>query len=400
MVFLLWMGLCVFAAGPARGEVGAPSESAVATATARGATIEIYAQEGCPHCAAAEAFARALAGSRGGVELVVYDVGRDPAARERMEARAREAGVTAPGVPIIAVNEHILVGYAGDASTGRQIVALLEADATAPTHATGAICEAAPGEATCAAIEDEVELPVLGHVRAGELGLPLFTLVVGLLDGFNPCAIWVLLFLLSLLANLRDRRRMALIGGTFVVVSGAAYYAFMAAWLNVFMLIGFSRAVQLVLGGVALVIGALNVKDALGLRRGPSLHIPEAAKPGIYRRVRAIVQSKRTLGALAAAAALALLVNVIELACTAGLPAIYTQVLASHDLSGWSHYGYLLLYIAAYMFDDSLMVIVAIVTLSRTKLQERGGRALKLISGLVMLGLGLALVARPQWLAW
>src|SRR5690606_12148753 len=120
------------------------------------------------------------------------------------------------------------------------------------------------------------------EVRAGELGLPLFTLLIGLVDGFNPCAMWVLLFLLSLLANLRDRRRMALIGGTFVIISGAAYYAFMAAWLNVFLLIGLSRAVQVVLGVVALGIGVLNVKDFVRPRRGPSLHIPESAKPGIY----------------------------------------------------------------------------------------------------------------------
>lgn len=257
-----------------------------------------------------------------------------------------------------------------------------------------------PGEATCPEDEEVVDLPLIGRVRAGELGLPLFTLVVGLLDGFNPCAMWVLLFLLSLLASLRDRRRMALIGGTFVVISGAAYFAFMTAWLNVFLLIGVSRAVQWILGGVALVVGGLNLKDALGLRGGPSLHIPESAKPGIYRRVRAIVQAERTVAAVLAAGVLAVLVNVVELACTAGFPAVYTQVLAAHHLSPWGYYGYLLLYIAAYMFDDALMVAVAIVTLSRTKLQARGGRALKLISGLVMLFLGIALVVRPQWLVW
>src|SRR5690606_39107381 len=110
------------------------------------------------------------------------------------------------------------------------------------------------------------------------LGLPLFTLAVGLLDGFNPCAMWVLLFLLSMLINLRDRRRMALIAGTFVAVSGAVYYAFMAAWLNVFLVIGFSAAIRIALALLALLIGALNVRDALGPAAGYTLAIPAGAK--------------------------------------------------------------------------------------------------------------------------
>ena len=88
---------------------------------------------------------------------------------------------------------------------------------------------------------DLVDLPWLGPVRWRAWGLPTFTLVVGLIDGFNPCAMWVLLFLLSLLVNLHDRWKILAVAGTFVVISGAAYYAFMAAWLNIFQLIGMLR---------------------------------------------------------------------------------------------------------------------------------------------------------------
>jgi len=408
----LALGLAVTAPGLAAARVDAAAAEVARAPASAAATIEAYTREGCPRCADAEAFLAALAAARPGLELIVRDVGRDPGAREQMQRRADAAGVTAPGVPLLVVNGQVIVGYGGDATTGRQIVALL--DARPDIDASGAaadVCAATPDDASCTpeaaaartveVVEvEEVDLPLVGRVRARDLGLPLFTLLVGLLDGFNPCAMWVLLFLLSVLAGLRDRRRMALIGGVFVAISGAAYYAFMAAWLNVFLLIGLSRVVQLVLGAVALVIGAVNIKDAFGLHRGPSLSIPESAKPGIYRRVRAILRAGRTIDALAGAAVLAVLVNIVELACTAGLPAIYTQVLTAHQLPAWGFYGYLLLYIAAYMFDDALMVTIAIVTLSRTRLQERGGRALKLISGLVITILGLLLVVRPQWLNW
>ena len=227
----------------------------------------------------------------------------------------------------------------------------------------------------------------------------MFTVVLGLVDGLNPCAMWVLFFVLSLLANLRDRLRMLAVAGTFVLVSGVAYFAFMAAWLNVFLLAGASRPTQLALGFVALGIGLLNVKDFAAFRRGPTLGIPDRVKPGLYARLRAIVYAERLHLALGGAAILAVLVNVVELLCTAGLPALYTRILTLRDLPLWQYYALLGLYNAAYIADDSAVLAVAVVSLSHRKLQERGGRWLKLVSGIVMVALGGALLLRPAWLA-
>jgi len=228
--------------------------------------------------------------------------------------------------------------------------------------------------------------------------MPLFTLALGLVAGFNPCAMWVLLLLLSILVNVRDRWRMLAIAGTFVVVSGAAYFAFMAAWLNVFEWIGFLRPVQVALGLLAVAIGCVHVKDFFAFHRGVSLSIPEAAKPGIYARIRRIVTAENLPAAVAGAFTLAVLVNVVELLCTAGLPALYTNVLSRQGCSTLGCYGYLSLYIAAYMFDDALMVAAVVATMSRMRLEETGGRWLKLVSGAVILALGLVMLLRPEWL--
>ena len=209
---------------------------------------------------------------------------------------------------------------------------------------------------------------------------------------------WVLLFLLSLLVRLQDRRRMALIAGTFVLVSGAVYYAFMAAWLNVFLLVGMSTVVRIALGGAALVIGAINVKDFLRPAYGFSLSIPASAKPGIYARIRAVMRAGTLPPALTAVAALAVVVNFIELLCTAGLPAMYTAMLTQHDLAPSAHYAYLGSTSSAYMADDSLMVATAVVALSSRRLTEHAGRWLKLASGAVMLALGATMILRPGWL--
>jgi hypothetical protein len=248
--------------------------------------------------------------------------------------------------------------------------------------------------------DDAVDVPLLGRLEARRLGLPLFTIAIGLIDGFNPCAMWVLLFLLAMLVNVRDRRRVALVAGTFVAVSALAYYAFMAAWLNAFLLVGLSRAAQVALGVLALGVGAVHAKDFFAAHRGPSLSIPESAKPGIYARTRKILAAKSVWLALAGAAGLALVVNVIELLCTAGLPAVYTQVLARQGVSPASRYGYLALYDAAYMLDDGVMVAIAVITLGKRKLQERGGRILKLVSGATLVVLGAMLLFAPELLVW
>lgn len=245
---------------------------------------------------------------------------------------------------------------------------------------------------------DRVDLPVFGELSAKAIGLPLFTIAVGLVDGFNPCAMWVLLFLLSVLVNLRDRWKILAVAGTFVLISGAAYFAFMAAWLNVFLLVGYLRWVQFTLGLLAVSVGSIHIKDFFAFKQGLSLSIPESAKPGLYARVRRIVNAESLTGAVAGAAVLAVLVNIIELLCTAGLPALYTEILTMHGLPAWQNYAYLLLYNIAYMFDDSLMVGLVVVTLGRRKMQETHGRWLKLVSGSVIAALGLVMIFRPEWL--
>ena len=355
-----------------------------------GPDIEMFTREGCPYCAAAHAFLEELGRQRPQIRILVRDVHQDPRALEDLVALARQHGVEHLGVPAFHVRRRLVIGFAGPETTGAELTALLDT----PVSGAGE----PPGRAAGAG--ETVEVPLLGPVSVGELGLPAFTIVLGLLDGFNPCAMWVLLFVLSLLVNLHDRVKMAVIGGTFVLVSGIVYFAFMAAWLNLFLLVGISRLTQVLLGLIAAAVGALNVKDFIAAGRGPSLAIPVSARPAIYARVRAIMTAEHPGAALGGVIVLAILVNVVELLCTAGFPAIYTRILTLRELPVWQYYGYLALYNVAYVLDDGLMLALAIVTLTRRKLQARAGRWLKLVSGAVMLGLGAVLIARPAWLVW
>ncbi|MEX1231181.1 MAG: hypothetical protein WEB58_13125 [Planctomycetaceae bacterium] len=245
---------------------------------------------------------------------------------------------------------------------------------------------------------ESMEVPFFGTLSPRNLGMPAFTIMVGLVDGFNPCAMWVLLFLLSLLVNLKSRTKILAVAGTFVVISGVAYFAFMAAWLNVFLLIGYLRSAQIVLGALAILVGSVHVKDFFAFKKGISFSIPESAKPGIYARARKIVMAENIWGAITGAIVLAVLVNVIELLCTAGLPAMYTQILTMQNYPPWKNYAMLGLYNLAYMFDDSLMVGIVVVTLGKRRLQEKEGRWLKLLSGALILVLGVVMIFKPELL--
>lgn len=348
------------------------------------AGIEVYVRDGCPHCADAKLFLAQLAQERPALRIVYHRVDQDAVARDELMRLSREAGVWPPGVPTFVIGGRVMVGFATAEQTGPALLAMLS-PASAPP--------AAP-----AAPPDEVETDWFGTLSATQMGLPLFTLTLGLLDGFNPCAMWVLLFLLSLLVRMQNRVRIALVAGTFVLVSGAVYYAFMAAWLNVFLAVGMSDSVRLGLAALALIIGLVNVKDFFAFGRGGTLSIPDAAKPGIYARVRAVMTAHALPASLVAVAALAVVVNFVELLCTAGFPAMYTAVLAQQNLNPAAHYAYLGLYIVGYLADDALMVTLAVVALGSRKLTEHTGRWLKLLSGGVMVALAGVMLFAPEWL--
>jgi glutaredoxin len=355
------------------------SVNAGETGEGKCASLEVFVADGCPHCAEAKRFLPQYQRDHPDIEITFQNIGQSQAIRDRLQSISLAHEVSRPGVPSFYACGQLFVGF----STPQAMQSVLESMARLELPR---------------AHTDEPVLPFFGRINLSEHGLVAFTLAVGLADGFNPCAMWVLLFLLSLLVHVKSRRRMMLIASTFVLAGGAVYFAIMAAWLNVFLLIGYVRPVQLALAMFALVVGTVHLKDAALPGRGLSFSIPERYKPGIFRRVREVVQAEHLTTALFGVAVLAVMVNLIELLCTAGLPALYTQVLTQQALSAPSYYGYLVLYNLAYIFDDGLMVAIAVISFSQLRLEVRQGRWLKLLSGALIFSLGLTLLLAPDWL--
>jgi len=373
--------------------------SAAAASPSAANTLEVFVREGCPHCAKAEEFLAQLGREQPELRIEIRDVQKEPAAMQRLLELARAHGGALPRVPAIYAGGQLFIGFSEEARTDRMIRGALAGQRAAAPLAAGAAgaceieealaCPGGPGAAAAAPPPEPFEVDFFGRVLTlDHIGLPAFSLALGLLDGFNPCSMWVLLLMISMLAPLNDRRRMLAIAGTFVLIQGIAYFVFMAAWLNLFLLIGLSRASQLVIATIAIVAGLIHVKDFFAFGRGVSLSIPDKAKPGIYARMRGLLHAPTMTAAIVGAVVLALLVQVVEFLCTSGFPALFTRILTMQQLESSAYYGYMLLYIGAYMFDDLVVLGTGVALLSRHRLQEREGRWLKLISGVVMIGLG------------
>lgn len=319
----------------------------------------------CPRCAEARPLVEAL--EREGVSVERVEVRADPDGRRRYREAVGRLGVPA-GIPLFVVGDRAVVGYRAGA-TEAEVRALLEARPEPKT----------------------VRLPLVGEVDPARSWL-WFTVLIGLVDGINPCAMYVLIALLGILLHVRSRGRLLLFGGTFVVMSGVVYFLFMTVWLGFFLAAGLSRALTVGLGLALVAMGLVNLKELVWFKQGPSLMVPDKAKPGLFRRMRAIAASPSLPVALAGITVLAFVVNLVELGCTLGLPAIYTRLLSARGGARWT---WLVLYNALYVVPLGAIVLVFALGLHRVTLSERGAKVLKAASGALLLLFGLLFVLWP-----
>jgi hypothetical protein len=194
----------------------------------------------------------------------------------------------------------------------------------------------------------------------------------------------------------KSRAKILLIGGIFVVTSGVIYFLFMAAWLNLFMFVGYVKILRIAVAVVAIVMGLINCKDFFFFKKGISLTISESAQPKLFKRMRKVINTSAVPGVILGTIVLAVTANLIELLCTAGFPAIYTRILTLQNFSTTQYYLYLVLYNVVYVIPLAVIVGIFAWKMGGRKLNEKEGRILKLIGGLLMLALGIILLVKPQ----
>lgn len=391
--------------------------------------IHLFYGNGCPHCAAEEEFLSDYLKDRTDVKLYKYEIWYDSHNQELLSKVQKEMGTTNKnGVPFTVIGKKTIVGYA-DGVTDEQIkdainyylnndyrdyageitgkVKKVEVkedtikDESKTEDKKENKIEKADDTKDSDQTDENVTVPVLGKINAKKVSLPILAVVLGFVDGFNPCAMWILIFLITMLFNMKDRKKMWILGLTFILTSGIVYLMFMLAWLNLATFISKIAFIRLLIAVIALVVGLINVYkyiDSLKKKDEGCDVVDKKDRKKIMEKIISITHEKKFIIALLGIMVLAASVNIIELMCSIGIPLLFTQILAMNNLSTFSYMIYMFIYIFFFLIDDIVIFVISMVTLKVTGLSTKYTKYSHLIGGIIMLIIGLLLIIKPELL--
>ena len=346
--------------------------------------INFFYLPGCSHCEEQEPFNKKLENTYS-INITRHDV-TIPQEYALLSEMLEERGIEdEPEFPITIFGNQVFGGWESEETTGRAIEDALQ-------QCLAGDCPA-PVDAEDGDDGHKIKLPIIGEIVLDDYSLPALAVILGLVDGFNPCAMWVLVYLISLIATLRDRKRIWLIVGSFVLASGVLYFLFMTAGLNVFLLVGYVKPVTTVIGLVALGGGILQVREVIETKGAIVCKVTdEESRKKTMTKIQKIVSSPITWGTIAGIVVLAFAVNSIEFVCSAALPAVFTRVLSLASLTTFQYYGYILLYVFFFMLDDLVIFGSAAIAMT-SNLGDRYAKYFRPVGATILIILGLLLLA-------
>jgi glutaredoxin len=372
-VVLILVLLAVFAGLQLKAAL-APQD-ATAVAWEQDGRLHVFFQPDCPHCHQAIEFLK----SQPDFAFELHDV--STVAGERLLGTVVEQlaiSETNLGVPLFVYGRRHLIGFDSAETTGRELRKLITK----------------PESATPRAVPPSIRLPIFGDIDPSHYSLFVLTAVMALADGFNPCAMWVLIYLISLIAGLQDREKIWWLVGTFVLASGILYFLFMTAWLNTFLVMGYVRPLTQFIALAAIGFGIDHIYELIWNRGVVTCEVGNVEqRQRTIHRIRDIVAAPIGVASLVLVTGLAFAINSVEFLCSAALPAMYTHMLALMDLSTFAYYGYIALYVLFFMLDDLLIFGLAAFAVQGV-VDTRYAAVSRGAGGVVLLGLGLWMLLR------
>jgi len=355
--------------------------------------VFLFVSNTCSHCAELEKYLSTIENEYD-LNLNIFVVNHSTENQEIFQEMALEYGISIEGVPTMFIGKNHFIGYASYMKEDildviKEVRQLKNPNLKLPTDSP------IEDPNNTEVLKTPFTLPIIGNIDLSVVSLPLFTIILGFLDGFNPCAFFVLLFLLSILVYAKSKKRMLIIGLTFVFFSGLIYFLFMSAWLNFFMVTKSITLITTIAGLVALVIGIINIKDFFAFKKGISLSVSDKHRNNLIERMRGLLKAESLPSMLFGTITLAIAANMYELLCTAGFPMVFTKILVLNELNKLSYYLYLLFYNIVYILPLLTIVLIFTFTFGAKKLTQSQGEALKLMSGMMMFSLGALLVFAP-----
>ena len=356
--------------------------------------IDFFYSALCPHCKEEGRFLDIIKEEYSDLKINRYEISGNKEGQETLRSYYERYGVAKQSwglVPVTFISgstEEYFVGFSEQIS--EQI--------------RGSLGEKEGEQTGESSIPSTITIPFLGKIDISKMSLVVLTITLAALDGFNPCAMWVLLFLLTLLLNVHSRKKMCLVGGIFILTSGIIYYLILAAWLQLFQAVSYMNLTRNLIGIFALAMGTWQIRNFINFRPGVCKvtdgegGFQKNFKDNLKNQAEKLVSSPMGLGVIIGIIFLAFGVNLVEFFCSAGLPAIFTRVLALNNVSNLNYYLYLLLYTVVFMIDDLIIFSVAFFTLSKIGFNEKYNYWSTLIGGVLIFILGFLLIFKPELL--
>ena len=371
-------------------------------------TLYLFYGDGCPHCAQEKIFLDSIKDSYDNLDIVMYEVWKNPENQKFLEQVKNELGIQRSGVPVTIIGDTYMVGWS-EALEGRVTRAIRFYNQNDYVDVVEQIKngvyekeEEHEGEFDKEEEKSDddatVKIPIIGKVNLKNVSLTTAGVILGLVDGFNPCAMWVLLFLISMLIGMKNKKRMWIIGLTFLGSSALVYMLIMLSWLNIVVSVATSIWVRNIIACVAIIGGIINLVNYFKHQDSGCSVVDEKKRKSVFSRIKKFTQEKSLILALIGAVALAFSVNIIELACSAGLPLVYTQLLAINNITGFGAFIYVLLYIIFFLLDDLIIFFIAMKTMEVTGFSTKYSKYSHLVGGILMVLIGVLLIFKPEWL--
>ncbi|MEA2065477.1 MAG: hypothetical protein U9O66_04275 [Patescibacteria group bacterium] len=370
----------------------------------QGINLYFFWSKGCPHCEKEKEFLREVKNKYPQIVISDFEVSQSKENIKLLENIGNELQVDIKGVPFTVVGRKYLIGWFNKEISGKQLEDLI---ICAVDNGCEDVVEnllltnngdKCPETDNQIKPKSKINLPFIGSVDVKKFSLPILTILIAGLDGFNPCAMWVLLFLISFLIKMENRKKMWILGSAFIIASAFVYYAIMFAWLNVLLLFGFVLWARIAIGYIAFAGGSYNLKEYFTTKSSGCKIAGAEKRRKVFEKIQDIIQNRKFVLSLIGIILLAFAVNVVELVCSAGLPPLYIEILTLNNLGGLQYHLYLLFYIFIFMLDDLIIFFIAMTTLKAVGITTKYSRLSKLIGGVIMVSIALLLWFKPEWL--
>lgn len=373
-------------------------------------TLYVFKGDGCPHCKAEMDYLDTIKDKYANLEIKEYEVWYDDDNASLLTKVESYFNIKRSGVPTTIIGNTVIQGYQNESSTGKKIERAInfyeendykdivkeikDGTATKNTKKPDKFQE----EETKLDKETSVKAPIVGNVNLKDVSLLTSAVILGLIDGFNPCAMWILLFLISALIGMKDRKRMWTLGLTFLITSGLVYMLIMLSWISIAVKITTVVWIRNIIAIIALIGAILNLKSFIKSKNSGCEIVDSKKRKNIFSKIKKFTSEKSFILAFFGIIGLAISVNLVELACSAGLPLIFTELLAINNVSGFIKFIYIGIYIIFFLIDDIIVFTISMYTMKATGISTKYGKYSHLIGGLIMLLIGLLLIIKPEWL--